>query len=163
MIERRCRYCDQQFQPSRCHPQQAVCSQPACQQRRRVDSRKQKLVSDSEYREVCRESARKWRADHPGYWRQYRAAHAQSVERNRTRQRQRDQRQRLLDLANNYSALDLKASVAGVWLLGPGAEDLANNNLATAQVFILQHPLRKPPVSELSCKQHPSGLPAALA
>ena len=163
MIERRCCYCDQQFQPSRCHAQQAVCSQAACQQRRRADSRKQKLIADPEYRQVCRESARKWRGEHPGYWQQYRAAHPQSVEQNRTRQRQRDQRQRLLHLANNNSALDLKSSVAGVWLLGPVAQDLANNNLATAQVLILQRPLRKPPASELSCKQHPSGLPAALA
>ena len=163
MIDRRCRYCNQPFQPSRCHPQQAVCSQPGCQQRRRADSRKQKLGADPEYRQVCRDSACKWRADHPGYWQQYRAAHAESVQQNRTAQRQRDQRRRLLNLANNNSALDLKSSGAGVWLLGPAAQDLANNNLASAQVFILQRPLRKPPASELSCKQHPSGLTVALA
>jgi hypothetical protein len=163
MIERRCSYCNQQFQPSGWHPKQAVCPHSACQQRRRADSRKQKLATDAEYRQVCRESARKWRGDHPGYWRQYRATHPQSVERNRTQQRQRDQRQRLLDLANSNLALDLKSSAAGVWLLGPVAEDLANNNLANAQVLILQRPIRKPPVSELSCKQHPSGLPGALA
>jgi hypothetical protein len=163
MTERRCRYCDQQFQPSRCHPEQAVCSQRVCQQRRRAESRKRKLISDPEYRQVCRESARKWRGDHPGYWQQYRAAHPQSVARNRTRQRQRDQRRRLLHLANNNSALDLKSSVAGVWLLGPTAAALANNNLATAQVFILQGPVRKPLASEASCKQHLSGLETALA
>jgi hypothetical protein len=163
MIERRCRYCGQKFQPSRFHPEQAVCSEPACQQRRRADNRKQKLVADPEYRQVCRESARKWRSDHPGFWQQYRAAHPQSTERNRSRQRQRDQRQRLLHLANNNSALDLKSSVAGVWLLGPGAEDLANNNLADAQVFIVAGLPRKPPASASSCKQHPSGLADALA
>ena len=163
MIERPCRYCCQLFQPSPCHPQQAVCSQAVCQQRRRADSRKQKLISDPEYRQVCRESARKWRGDHRGYWQQYRTAHPEAVERNRAGQRQRDQRRHLLDLANNNSALDLKSSVAGVWLLGPAAQDLANNNLASAQVFILQRPLRKPPASDRSCKQHPSGLSAALA
>jgi len=163
MSERCCRYCDQQFQPSRCHPEQTACSQRVCQQRRRADNRKQKLISDPEYRQVCRESARKWRADHPGYWKQYRAAHPPVAERNRARQRQRDQRQRLLDLANNNSALDLKSSVAGVWLLGPATVDLANNNLASAQVFIVQGPARKPPASEASCKQHLSGLAPALA
>ena len=117
---------------------------------------------DPEYRAVCRDSARKWRANHAGYWKQYRAAKPESVERNRTRQQQRDLRRRLADLANNNAALDLKASVAGVWLLGPVAEDLANNNLATAQVFILQGSLRKPPLRRASCKQHPSGLPAVL-
>jgi hypothetical protein len=69
----------------------------------------------------------------------------------------------LADLANNNSALDLKTSVAGVWFLGPATENLANNNLASAQVFILQGSSRKPPLREASCKQHPSGLPAALA
>jgi len=163
MSERRCRYCDQQFQPSPCHPQQTTCSQPVCQQRRRADNRKQKLLSDPEYRQVCRESARKWRIDHPGYWQQYRATHPPAAERNRALQRQPDQRQRLLHLANNNSALDLKSSAAGVWLLGPAAVDLANNNLASAQVIILQGRPRKPPVSELSCKQHLSGVVPALA
>ena len=163
MIERRCRYCDQQFQPSRCHPEQAVCSARVCQQRRRADNRKQKLIADPEYREVCRESARKWRGDHVGYWKQYRATHLQSAEQNRIRQRQRDQRRRLSHLANNNSALDLKSAAAGVWLLGPVATDLANNNLAQVHVFILQGPARKPPASEASCKQHLSGLETALA
>jgi hypothetical protein len=163
MSEWRCRYCDEKFEPSRGHPEQAVCSERACQQRRRGECRRQKLATDPEYRQVCRESARKWRADHPGYWQRYRAAKPESAERNRVQQRQRDQRQRLLRLANNNSALDLKSSAAGVWLLGPAAEDLANNNLVAAHVFIVQGPRRKPPVSETSCKQHPSGLPAALA
>lgn len=140
-----------------------MCSQAACQQRRRADSRKQKLIADPEYRQVCRESARKWRDHHPDYWRQYRTAHPEAVQRNRAGQRQRDQRRHLLNLANNNSALDLKSSVAGVWLLGPTAQDLANNNLASAQVFILERPRRKPPTAELSCKQHPSGLSVALA
>jgi hypothetical protein len=66
-------------------------------------------------------------------------------------------------LANNNVALDLKSSVAGVWLMGPAGQDLANNNLASAQVFILQGSIRKPPLREVSCKQQLSGLPAALA
>jgi hypothetical protein len=103
MIERCCRYCDQEFKPSPCHPGQMVCAEHVCQQRRRADNRKQKLASDPKYREVCRESARKWRRDHCGYWEQYRRAHPQSVQRNRAQQHQRDLRQRLLELANNNS------------------------------------------------------------
>src|SRR6266702_4451 len=66
-------------------------------------------------------------------------------------------------LANNNAALDLKSSVAAVWWLGPVAADLANNNLAAAQVFILPSPIRKPPRPEASCKQHPSGMNILLA
>jgi hypothetical protein len=163
MDQRCCRFCQQQFQPSRFHPEQTVCSCPPCQQRRRAESRKRQLAGDPEYRQVCRDSARKWRANHPGYWKQYRAAKPEAVEGNRTQQRQRDQRQRLLDLANNNSALDLKPLVAGVWLLGPGGVDLANSNLAAAQLFVVTGLGRKPPASASSCKQHPSGMTAAGA
>jgi hypothetical protein len=163
MSERRCRYCNHQFVPSRCHPEQVVCSAKVCQRRRRSDNRRQKLAADPEYRQICRDSARKWRANHPCYWQQYRAANPKSVERNRTQQQHRDRCQRLLHLANNNLALDLKSCVAGIWLVGPAAVDLANNNLAAAQVFIVQGPMRKPPASEAPCKQHPSGLQTALA
>ena len=163
MEQRCCRFCHRQFEPSRFHLEQTACSDKPCQRQRRNENRKQKLALDEEYRQVCRDSARKWRTNHPGYWKQYRSANHDAVERNRTQQRQRDLRQRLARLANNHSALDLKSSAAGVWLLGPAAHDLANNNLASAQVFILQGSIRKPPLREASCKQHPSGLPAALA
>jgi len=154
---RRCRFCQKEFAPSRFHPEQTVCSDQPCQRRRQAESRQHKLCSDPEYRQVCRDSARKWRANHPDYWKQYRAAKPAAVERNRNRQQQRDQRQRLVHLANNNVALDLKSSVAGVWLLGPAGQDLANNNLASAQVFIVQGSGRSAPATEPSCKQHPSG------
>jgi hypothetical protein len=35
-------------------------------------------------------------------------------------------------------ALDLKSCAAGVWLFGPAASDLANNNLASTQIFIVE-------------------------
>ncbi len=163
MSQRCCRFCHKEFAPSRFRPEQTACSAKACQQHRRGENRNQKLARDAEYRQVCRDSARKWRANHAGYWQQYRAAKPESVQRNRSQQRQRDLRQRLANLANNNSALDLKSSAAGVWLLGPSASDLANNNLASTQVVILQSSLRKPPLQEASCKQQLSGLPAALA
>ena len=145
-MDLRCRFCQRQFEPSRFHPEQTACSLAPCQRQRRSQSRKQKLVGDAEYRQTCRDSARKWRAHHPGYWKRYRAARPESAQRNRTQQRQRDLRQRLAGLANNNAALDLKSSVAGVWWLGSAPAGLANNNLASAQVFILQGAIRKPPL-----------------
>ena len=137
MQPRCCRFCQELFAPSPFHPEQAVCSAALCQRLRRHQNRKRQLARDAEYRQVCRDSARKWRANHPGYWKGYRAAQPGSVERNRTQQRQRDLRRRL--------------------------SNLANNNLASAQVFILQAPNRQAPLPEASCKQHPSGWAAALA
>ncbi len=72
----------------------------------------------------------------PDYWKQYRENHPAAVERNRQQQTFRDQKRRLRNLANNNSALDLKHSAAQVWLLGPGAAHLANNNSAPAQVWV---------------------------
>jgi hypothetical protein len=166
MDQRPCRFCAKQFEPSRFHPQQTACSDRRCQQQQRGQSRKRKLVIDAEYREVCRDSARKWRASHPGYWKQYRAAKPESVARNRTQQQQRRLRRRLAVVANNHSALELTSSVAKVWWLGPdprGPGDVANNNLASAQVFILLGSARQEPLREACCKQHLSSSPADLA
>lgn len=154
---RPCRYCAKPFQPSRFHPAQAVCSSKPCQNQRRAANRAEKLANDAEYREVCRDSARKWRAANKDYWKQYRARNPQSAAHNRDRQRQRDDRQRLLDLANNNSASSLKSFDATVWIVAPSQVHLANNNLAPSKVLILQREPRKPTNQAASCKQHPSG------
>lgn len=160
MGERRCRYCEKLFQPSKFQPRQTVCGGAACQLKRRTDYHKEKLASDPEYREGCRDSPRKWRARNPGYWKQYRAKNPAAVEQNCQRQKPRDQKRKLCNLANNTSVLDLKHSAAQVWLVGSGAAHLANNNAASAQVWVIEalSPQRVPPAS--SCKQHPAGLVA---
>ena len=157
MVERRCRYCQRGFQPSKYQPGQAVCSDPGCQRQRRTDYHRRRVDSDPEYRQVCLESCRKWRAENRDYWRRYRETNAGATDRNRRQQQLRDRKQRLQDLANNNAAFDLKHSAAEVWFVGPSLELLANNNSVPAQVWIIEElPPRKPPVSE-SCKQQPSG------
>jgi len=157
MGQRRCRYCQKLFQPSKFQPRQTVCAETDCQRRRRTDYHKEKIASDPEYREGCRDSPRKWRARNPDYWKQYRLKHPAGVEHNRRQQKLRDRKRKLCNLANNTSALDLKHSVADVWLIGPGAEHLANNNSASAQVWVIEAlaPRRVPVLP--SCKQQPSG------
>jgi hypothetical protein len=128
------------FVPSVFRPQQVVCGKPECQRRRRTDYHRKKLATDAEYHQVALESQKQWRDEHPEYQKQRRRENPQAVESNRQRQRQRDQkrrlRRRLLD--KNNLALDLKHSVSEVWLLGPKLCDLDKNNLASAQVLILQ-------------------------
>jgi hypothetical protein len=58
MGERRCRYCQQVFQLSKFQPRQAVCSGAECQRKRRTDYHREKIATDREYREVCRDSPR---------------------------------------------------------------------------------------------------------
>jgi hypothetical protein len=59
MGERRCRYCQRVFQPSKFQPRQAVCGGAEWQRKRRTDYHRNKIASDPEYREVCRDSPRK--------------------------------------------------------------------------------------------------------
>jgi hypothetical protein len=151
VLARRCRYCQQSFQPFPSHPDQLVCSRPECQRQRRADYRRHKLVSDPAYAEKCRQSARQWRKQHPGYWDQYRQAHPDSVDRNRGHQQARDRKRQLTNLANNTSASDLKRYRGTVWLAGSGLHDLANNSLAPAQLWILEAlPRQLPVVSALA-------------
>lgn len=138
MVQRPCRFCPSSFQPSRFHPEQSVCASAECQRQRRREYHRRKVAADSVYRQVCNDSSQKWRAENPGYWKQYRKLHPDKADRNRTLQQTRDQKRHIRDLANNNLALDLKSSTAGVWLFGPVARHLANNTLATTQVFIVE-------------------------
>jgi hypothetical protein len=158
MSLRRCRYCQQVFQPAPYHPQQQVCSQPACQRQRQRDYHRRKIRSDPLYAQVVRESRKKWRDEHPGYQKRYRQTHPGAVERNRQRQHFRDQSRRLRSLVKNNLALDLRRCPSEVWLLGPAADELVKNNLAASQLLILQPVEPFPSVGHVSCKEHPSGL-----
>jgi hypothetical protein len=136
MKDRRCPYCQQVFRPAPYHPQQRVCSQAACQSQRRSDYHRQKIASDPVYQQVCLESLRKWREANPDYWWKYRQDHPEQVERNRRQQRWRDQKRRLVNLANN--------------------------NLATRETLSFQSLDYSGLASPASCKQQLSGVaPAA--
>ncbi|HTT61301.1 MAG TPA: hypothetical protein VMG35_05655 [Bryobacteraceae bacterium] len=117
MVERRCRFCEQSFVPSKYQPGQLVCGSPDCQRRRRAEYHRQKNAADPEYRQVCRDSPQKWRSRHPDYWRQYRERHPATVERNRQRQQVRDQKRRLRDLLVKNTT---PASVGFVMFAMPG-------------------------------------------
>jgi len=146
-----CRYCQQSFQLSKCHPKQLVCSRAECQRRRRTDYHRDKIANDPTYAEKCRESARHWRKQRPDYWDQYRQAHPLGVARNREQQRARDCKRHFTTLANNTSASELKRCPATVWLLGAELHNLANNTLAPAQLWVLQAlPRRTPMAADLA-------------
>lgn len=147
---RRCLYCQSSFLPSPRRPQQRVCGQPGCQRRRRADSRRRKLATDPEYRQVVRDSRKKWSDEHPDYQRERRKAKPELVERNRHQQHFRDQKRRLTRLDKNNLVLDLKHSTAEIWLIGPQVPCLDRNNLVSAQVLIL------PAVVQRSAESNPS-------
>ena len=158
MSDRHCRYCQQVFQLSPYRPQQAVCSQVACQRRRRREYHHNKIRSDPLYADTVSRSRKKWSEAHPGYQKLYWQTHLKAAELNRQQQRQRDRRRRLRQLVKNNLALDLRDSPAEVWLLGPTADDLVKNNLARSQLLIFQPAGLTGAAREAACKEHPSGV-----
>jgi hypothetical protein len=133
-----CRYCLQSFQPSKFRLDQAVCSQPLCQRRRRNEDHRRRIETDPEYAQVVRDSQRKWRAAHADYQSNYWHSHPEAVEQNRQQQRLRDRKRRLAELVKNNLALDLKQAGAEVYLFGPSVRDLEKNNLASSRLLIFQ-------------------------
>lgn len=87
--DHQCPYCHHDFVPSPYRPQQRVCSRPQCQRSRKGAYHRRRLASDPEYREVCRDSRRKWRTVHSDYQREYRQSHPDYREHNRQEQRRR--------------------------------------------------------------------------
>jgi len=138
VAQRCCRYCEQAFQPSKHRPDQSVCSQAECQNRRRSDYRRHKLQTDPEYAQVVRDSRKKWRDAHPDYQKNYRQNHPEAAARNREQQRHRDQKRQVGQLVKNTLVLDLKRSAAEVWLVGPVAGELEKNILVSSKLLILQ-------------------------
>jgi hypothetical protein len=141
---RRCLYCRGLYFPSIYRPQQVICSQPECQRRRKREYHRRKLETDAIYRQVVRDSQKQWWAEHGDYQRQRRQQRPALVKKNQEQQRERDRKRRLERLVRNNLALDLKRSAAEVWLLGPKLGVLDRNNLASAQVLILESVSQSP-------------------
>ena len=132
-----CPYCCKLFEPSPFHPKQTVCLSQACQRRRRSDYHRNKIATDTAYRQQCVDSRTKWRENHPDYQRLYRNTHQAYTEQNRAKQRQRNKKRKLALIVKNNLALDVKRLPAEVWMAGPGLDAIVKNNLAIPEVFIL--------------------------
>ena len=133
-----CLYCHKPFKPSPFHQKQSVCLSPECQRRRRSDYHRNKIALDSDYRQVCADSRKKWRENNPGYQHRYRSEHKEYCQQNRTKQQERNQKRKLSMIVKNNLAIDVKRLPARVWMTGPGLDEIVKNNLAISQVLILQ-------------------------
>ena len=132
-----CRYCEQEFKPSRYHPNQDVCSSKECQLRRRTDYHRQKIGEDPIYREQCRDSQRKWREQNPDYMKKYLLRRRLKLSQPET-SALATEFQHLLTLIKNNLAFDLKPSTAAIWLVYPPAAGRKKNIFANAKVLAVQ-------------------------
>ena len=87
MTTKACIHYGNVFTPRPQIPTQVYCSRPECQRARKRQWQQEKLRSDPAYQDNQRDAQRNWRTQHTDYWRDYRAAHPEYVEKNCARRR----------------------------------------------------------------------------
>ena len=90
MENKQCVACSQLFQPRPQVPHQSYCSAPDCQRERRRQWQRLKLQTDPDYQNNQSRAQQAWCQRNPDYWREYREANPQYVERNRALQQGRN-------------------------------------------------------------------------
>ena len=90
MENKQCVACSQLFQPRPQVPHQSYCSAPDCQRERRRQWQRLKLQTDLDYQNNQSRAQQAWCQRNPNYWRDYREANPQYVERNRALQQARN-------------------------------------------------------------------------
>ncbi len=76
-MQANCLNCSNSFVAQR-NPNQKYCRATKCQNLRKAIWRRQKLKSDSDYRENRNNAAKNWRTKNSGYWKNYRTKKRQS-------------------------------------------------------------------------------------
>jgi len=137
MSVRICAYCQQEFVPSRYHPDQQVCSSKECQRRRRTDYHRRKLEDDPLYREQCLDSQRKWRERNREYIKRY-LSKRRNKKPSESEISKLVREHRLLGLNENNLALDLRPLTAAIWLIYPRKAGKEENIFAHAKLVALQ-------------------------
>lgn len=75
MSKKRCACCDQPFEPRPQVPNQAFCSDPACQRARKRQWQRSKIQADADYQVNHRAAQQAWSERNQDYWRSYRETH----------------------------------------------------------------------------------------
>lgn len=92
MEKRWCSACGMMFEPRAQSPRQAYCTSEDCQRARKRLWQRAKRKTDDDYYQNQLEAQKAWQQAHPGYWRQYRDAHPEYTDGNRSLQRARNAR-----------------------------------------------------------------------
>jgi len=143
---RTCAACGAAFIPLLHVPNQRYCSAKACQRARRRDWQRQRLRTDSDYRDNQARAQADWRARHPDYWRQYRATHPAYQERNRIMQRERNARRTYQPFANMNTLQPFQPLTSGFYILRDAVEaGIAKMNAWTVHIAVLSAPQLAPP------------------
>jgi hypothetical protein len=137
MAIKRCLACGVAFPLRPQSPDQAYCAATACQRDRRKHWQRERRQTDHEYRENQARAHERWLAQHPDYWREYRAAHSDYADRNRLQQRQRNRDKARPEIANMDPST--RALVSGTYRLTRRAAggDVANMDSWIVEITVL--------------------------
>ena len=141
MESRRCSACGKSFRPHPQVPQQCYCKAPACQRKRRGRWQQQKRQSDPDYKANQVRAQDAWRKRNPGYWREYRRTHLQYAERNRSQQRDRNNRRRQRLIAKMDVSKPTSPIPSGIYQISQAPPaGIAKMDAWTVQITLLPAP-----------------------
>jgi hypothetical protein len=153
-VEGRCDHCEEVFIPLKNVAHQRYCSKAGCQQARRNQWRKRKLLTDPDYRGNQHDAEQRWRESHKDYWRRYRASHPDYVERNRALQRERNRRRRGALIAKRDELTGRNSMRSGYYRLIPaGGDVIAKRDEYLVKLDILPATYPQGPTLVPDCKQ----------
>jgi hypothetical protein len=134
MDRKRCRHCQSFFLPNPRIKNQQYCSRPACQQARKTRWQREKVRHDTDYQANHRDAQKNWLKHHPDYWKNYRTRHPSYVQTNRQKQKSRDRKRRLTNLAKMDAFQSRSFIKSGTYFIIP---DLAKMDALAQKIFII--------------------------
>jgi len=142
---RLCLACGNAFAPLPHVPHQRYCSSKACQRARRRDWQNKRLRVDGDYRDNQARAQARWRERHSSYWREYRAAHPEYRERNRSMQRLRNARRSCRPIAK-MDVIGLPKPLGSGFYVLSHAHDagVAKMDAWTVHIAVLSAPVAPP-------------------
>jgi len=134
MDRKRCRHCQSIFLPDPRVKNQEYCNRPECQRVRKALWQREKMRHDPDYQADHRDAQKNWLKHHPDYWKTYRARHPSYVQTNKLKQKKRDHKRRLKNLAKMDSIMPLSYIKSGTYFISP---DLAKMDAKGQKIFII--------------------------
>jgi len=151
MVNRyKCKNCSRIFKPNPRVKNQQFCSRKECQRARKTAWHRNKMATDSDYRENQKDSHRTWLKNNPNYFRQYRKHHPEYCSRNRLQQKNRDMKRRARHLAKMDALKKLNSIIPGSYYLIPATGNLAKMDASMQKVSVIPECYAK---SAVSCKK----------
>ncbi|GAC1315587.1 MAG: hypothetical protein NVSMB28_00340 [Collimonas sp.] len=133
---RSCAACGEMFQPRPQALQQCYCSEKECQRARRRRWQRDKLKLDPDYQDNQARAQQAWSNRNSNYWREYREAHPEYVERNRTQQRERNPRPEPAEIAKMDASIPTIPLPSGIYRLSLVAPDgIAKMDVWTVEII----------------------------